>query len=71
MSVTNHLPQVESRTETISLSVTATEKRAVTVVAGLRGVPLGEVLRHTSMAEVMAEFEKQLASMAPATEGAA
>ena len=71
MTVTAPLPQVESRTETISLSVTATEKRAVTVVAGLRGVPLGEVLRHTPMTEVVAEFEKQLASMHVPAEPAA
>lgn len=49
-----HDPQ--RRTERLTMALTSDEYRAAVVVAGLRGVEVGNLLREVSLAEVLETF---------------
>lgn len=57
------MPQVEgvtqeSRSERAAIALTPTEKRAVRAVAAVRGTDESNLLRTTTIADVVKEFER-------------
>lgn len=48
----------ESRSEKVAIAVTLTEKRAVRAVAALRGTDESNLCRTTTIADIVAEFER-------------
>lgn len=56
MTPTEATTQGESRTETLTMRLTKTEKRAVRVVAGVRGIEESNLLRELPLSEVLEEF---------------
>lgn len=60
--------QEESRSERVGVAVTPSEKRAIRGVAALKGTDESNLVRSTTIADIVAEFERLRAT---ATEGAA
>lgn len=48
----------ETRTEKVGVAVTPTEKRAVRAIAALRGTDESNLVRSTTIADILAEFER-------------
>lgn len=51
-------PDQESRNEKVSIAVTASEKRAVRVVAGIRNTDESNLCRSTTIDEIVREFQQ-------------
>lgn len=58
--------QQEGRTERASLAVTRSEKQAIRAVAAARETDESNLLRTTTLAEILDEYEKIRAVVSPA-----
>ena len=55
----NAAPAQESKSERAAVALTPSEKRAVRAVAALRGTDESNLIRTTTVAEIVAEFERR------------
>ena len=64
MATNDDAPQGEPRDRRVVAQVTATEKRAIRVVAAHRGVTEADLLRDATLDDVVEEYERIEAALA-------
>lgn len=64
MTTETDAPEIEPRTEQVTVRVTASEKKAVQLLALLRNTTESDVLRAQTLDQIVAEAEEQRAKVA-------